>query len=157
MALSVEDLNRDFQVNTASVLEAAKHAVAGFDRLPKTAARTFIYTGNRLTDGPLPRFVDLGIGKNGSAHLIAAASEAYAPKGYQYVVAELVTPKGQKGPQTKLTANIQTKMLVDSITQINEAPKEEVRNLMGQLMVHSTLSLQRTNQIFRGLQHSLLE
>ncbi|TQW01082.1 hypothetical protein IF1G_01013 [Cordyceps javanica] len=85
LALSVEDLNRDFQVNTASVLEAAKQAVAGFGGLPSSAAKTFIYTGNRLTDGPLPGFVDLGIGKNGSAHLIAAASKAYAPKGYRYV------------------------------------------------------------------------
>lgn len=88
LALSVEDLNRDFQINTASVLEAAKQAVAGFSSLPSAAAKTFIYTGNRLTDGPLPGFVDLGIGKSGSAHLIAAASEAYAPKGFRYVTAE---------------------------------------------------------------------
>lgn len=95
MALSVEDLNRDFQINTASVLEAAKQAVAGFESLPDSSAKTFIYTGNRLIDGPLPRFVDLGIGKAGSAHLIAAASEAYAPKGYRYATAEW-KPKKKK-------------------------------------------------------------
>ncbi|KAJ3497133.1 hypothetical protein NLG97_g2131 [Lecanicillium saksenae] len=94
LALSVEDLNRDFQINTASVLEAAKQTVAGFGSLPSSSAKTFIYTGNRLTDGPLPRFVDLGIGKTASAHLIAAASEAYAPKGYRFYFADQRAPDG---------------------------------------------------------------
>ncbi|KAJ6789445.1 hypothetical protein PWT90_00246 [Aphanocladium album] len=94
LALSVEDLNRDFQINTASVLEAAKQAAAGFGNLPSSAAKTFIYTGNRLTDGPLPRFVDLGIGKTASAHLIASASEAYAPKGYRFYFADQRAPDG---------------------------------------------------------------
>ncbi|KAJ4147432.1 hypothetical protein LMH87_001952 [Akanthomyces muscarius] len=96
LALSVEDLNRDFQINTASVLEAAKQAVAGFSSLPSAAAKTFIYTGNRLTDGPLPGFVDLGIGKSGSAHLIAAASEAYAPKGFRFYFADQRAADGGK-------------------------------------------------------------
>lgn len=86
--MSIEDLNRDFQVNTASVLAAAYETVAGFDKLPSTASRTFIYTGNVLNRTTIAPLLSLGIGKSATAHLIESLSKAYAEKGYRYADAQ---------------------------------------------------------------------
>jgi hypothetical protein len=51
--MSLSDLQRDFAVNTFSVFEAAKEAVAVFEQLPPTASRTFICTGNVLNEVPI--------------------------------------------------------------------------------------------------------
>ncbi|KND87547.1 hypothetical protein TOPH_07814 [Tolypocladium ophioglossoides CBS 100239] len=83
LSLSVKDLNHDFQVNTSSVLAAAREAKAAFADLPSTASRTFIYTGNRLNIAPIAPLLSLGLGKSATAHLIASASEAYAHKGFR--------------------------------------------------------------------------
>ena len=83
LSLSIQDLNRDFQINTASVLAAAHEAKAAFDELPSTASRTFIYTGNALNKFPIAPLLSLGVGKSATAHLIASASAAYEKKGYR--------------------------------------------------------------------------
>lgn len=81
--LSLASFNQDIAVNTASVLIAAKKAVQGFQQLPSTVSKTFIYTGNFLNKEVLPAFLSQGMGKSASAHLIAVASKAYAAKGYR--------------------------------------------------------------------------
>ncbi|KAL3952065.1 hypothetical protein ACCO45_013782 [Purpureocillium lilacinum] len=88
LALSLEDLNRDFQINTASVLVAAREAMALFATLPASAPRTFIYTGNILNKTTIAPLLSLGIGKSATAHLIASASQVYKAKGYRFYYAD---------------------------------------------------------------------
>jgi hypothetical protein len=70
-------------VNTTSVLEAARQAVKGFQRLPADIPKTFIYTGNILNTEPILPLFSLGMGKSATAHLIAATSIAYKTQGYR--------------------------------------------------------------------------
>lgn len=81
--MSLSDLQRDFAVNTFSVLEAAREAVAVFEQLPSTASRTFICTGNVLNEVPIMPAVGNGMTKSATAHLIDAASRAYKDKGFK--------------------------------------------------------------------------
>jgi hypothetical protein len=83
LSLSVADFNRDLAINTTSVLAAAHQAVTGFQALPDTASRTFIYTGNCLNVSPIVPLLSLGMGKSASAHLIANASQAYRDRGFK--------------------------------------------------------------------------
>jgi hypothetical protein len=83
LSLSVADFNRDFTINTTSVLAAAHQAVTGFQALPDTASRTFIYTGNCLNVSPMAPALSLGMGKSATAHLIASASQAYHDQGFK--------------------------------------------------------------------------
>jgi NAD(P)-dependent dehydrogenase (short-subunit alcohol dehydrogenase family) len=80
--LSIESLTKDMTINTTSVLAAAKKAVEGFERLPSTYSKAFIYTGNFLNKYLMPPLVSLGMGKSATGHLLAVASQAYGPKGY---------------------------------------------------------------------------
>ena len=75
-AVSFEDYNRDTTINLHSAYVAAQQAVAGFAQLPASASRTFIYTGNVLNVTILPQFLESGIGKSGSAHMMWAASRS---------------------------------------------------------------------------------
>ena len=56
----MEDYNRDMAVNTTTALVAARAAVTGFKRLPAHAAKTFIYTGNKLNVMSDPKCSCLG-------------------------------------------------------------------------------------------------
>lgn len=82
-ALSLDEFNRDANINIHSGFVAAQQAVEGFAQLPASAARTFIYTGNVLNVAILPRFISQGMGKSAGAHMIWAASAAYKEKGYK--------------------------------------------------------------------------
>lgn len=73
-------------INTTSAFVAIKEAVASFEKVPATTARTFIYTGNAMNFSPFAGIMTLGIGKSASAHMLAAAAQAYKGKGYKYVV-----------------------------------------------------------------------
>ena len=70
-------------VNIDSAFVAAQQAVLGFQQLPKSAAKVFIYTGNVLNVTVLPRMMSAGVGKSGAAHMIRAASAAYNDRGYK--------------------------------------------------------------------------
>jgi hypothetical protein len=70
-------------VNTVSVYAAAKHAVDGFDRLPRSTPKSFIFTGNILNISVIPKLVALGAGKTASAHIIESGARASSEKGYQ--------------------------------------------------------------------------
>jgi NAD(P)-dependent dehydrogenase (short-subunit alcohol dehydrogenase family) len=82
LSLTVDDLNQDMIVNTGSALAAAKKAVAGFDQLPSSTSKAFIYTGNFLNKEVMPFLMSAGMGKSATAHLLATAASVYGPKGY---------------------------------------------------------------------------
>ncbi|KAJ5915137.1 hypothetical protein N7454_011249 [Penicillium verhagenii] len=87
-AITLADLSRDVTINVHSAFVAAQQAVLGFSQLPSSAARTFIYTGNFLNVGIIPKFVSQGIGKSGAAHMIWSASDAYKDRGYKFYYAD---------------------------------------------------------------------
>lgn len=84
LAMPMSDIQRDFAVNTFSVLEAAKESVSVFAQLLPTASRTFICTGNILNEFPIMPAAGNGMTKSATAHLIDAASRAYKDKGFKY-------------------------------------------------------------------------
>jgi hypothetical protein len=81
--MKMEDVRHDFAVNTFSVLEAAKEAVAAFEHLPPTASRTFICTGNFLNEVIFFPAIGNGMTKAATAQLIHAASKAYIDQGFR--------------------------------------------------------------------------
>ncbi|KAG8165683.1 hypothetical protein KVR01_004235 [Diaporthe batatas] len=88
LGLPLEDFNRDLTVNTTSAFVAAQQAVLAFEKLPESASRTFIYTGNCTNVKPIVALMDLGVGKSATAHIIECAAEAYKPKGYKFYYAD---------------------------------------------------------------------
>ncbi|KAK5128085.1 hypothetical protein LTR85_005202 [Meristemomyces frigidus] len=88
LGLSVASFHQDMAVNTAGALVAARRAVQGFEQLPSTSAKTFLYTGNFLNKHVMPLLVSAGMGKSASAHLMAVASQVYGPKGYHFYYAD---------------------------------------------------------------------
>lgn len=84
LALSLSAFTGSLNINTISAFVAAQQAVLGFEQLPKSAPRTFIYTGNLLNIKVMPTLLDLGVGKSATAHIIENASTAYADQGFKY-------------------------------------------------------------------------
>lgn len=83
MAPSLADFESDIAINTTSLYVAVKEALVSFDALPSTAAKAFLYTGNKLNEGPAPALLTLGVGKVSSAQIIELASTVYGKKGYK--------------------------------------------------------------------------
>lgn len=85
--LSVEDYNADNAINVSSAIVAARRAVQGFEKLPSSVPKTFIYTGNCTNNVSynfvLPNFISASTGKSAAAVMMATGAKAYAPKGYQ--------------------------------------------------------------------------
>jgi hypothetical protein len=81
--MSLDDLKKTNAINVTSAFVAAQQATQGFKELPESAARTFIVTGNILNTVILPGFMDQGMGKSASAHMIWAASDAYKDNGFK--------------------------------------------------------------------------
>jgi hypothetical protein len=83
--VDLDTFKNHLDINTTSVFVAIKESLASFtsSSLPASASRTFIYTGNAMNFAPFPGAVTLGVGKSASAHMIHAAADAYAPKGYK--------------------------------------------------------------------------
>ncbi|EKJ72753.1 hypothetical protein FPSE_07019 [Fusarium pseudograminearum CS3096] len=92
--LPLEDFNNNVTINIRSAFVAAQQAVAGFAKLPDSASRTFIYTGNVLNVAMLPQFLAAGIGKSGAAHMIWNASAAYKERGYKFYYVDERKPEG---------------------------------------------------------------
>src|SRR4051794_26908201 len=78
---SLSIFEKDLSINVTSVYATAQEAVAGFDSLPADTLKTFIFTGNRLNIEPIPVLLNMGVGKNATAHLIHASSVAYKDAG----------------------------------------------------------------------------
>lgn len=82
-SLSIEQVEREFAVNSVSPLLAAREAVKGFKQLPSSASKTFIMTGNMLNVVVKPSALTFGMGKTAAAHMMESASVAYAPQGFK--------------------------------------------------------------------------
>lgn len=83
LAVPLADFLSERTINIDSAFVAAQQAVSGFEQLPSSAARTFIYTGNVLNVAILPKMLSAGVGKSGAAHMIWSASAAYQDRGYK--------------------------------------------------------------------------
>jgi hypothetical protein len=83
LSVSLSIFEKDLSVNFTSVYAAAQEAVAGFDTLQAGTLKTFIFTGNRLNIEPIPVLLNMGVGKNATAHLIHASSMYYKDAGYR--------------------------------------------------------------------------
>ena len=84
LSLPLNDFTRDFNINTTSAFVAAQQAVLGFEQLPDSASKTFIYTGNILNTTTMAPLMDLGVGKSATAHIIQSAAAAYVDQGFKY-------------------------------------------------------------------------
>ncbi|MCJ1339264.1 hypothetical protein MMC09_004553 [Bachmanniomyces sp. S44760] len=84
LSLPLADFTRDLNINTVSAFVAAQQAVLGFDQLPDSASRTFIYTGNILNTTTMASLMDLGVGKSATAHIIESAATAYKDQGFKF-------------------------------------------------------------------------
>lgn len=82
-SITVAEFAKDLAVNTTSVYAAAIAAIAGFEKLPASAPKVFIYTGNMQNTLIVPETFSLGAGKNASAYLMETAAAMYGTK-YQF-------------------------------------------------------------------------
>ena len=85
LSLSIDELSKSLNVNTTSAYAAVQQAVRGFEQLPDSSSRTFIYTGNILNITVMPALLDLGVGKSATSHIIQAAATVYSDRGFKYV------------------------------------------------------------------------
>ena len=83
LSLPLADFTRDLKTNTTSAFVAAQQAVLGFEQLPDSASKTFIYTGNILNITTMAPLLNLGVGKSATSHIIQSAAAAYADQGYK--------------------------------------------------------------------------
>ncbi|KAK9344119.1 hypothetical protein V1522DRAFT_430993 [Lipomyces starkeyi] len=81
-------LNRDLNINTIRAFVAAQQAVLGFEQLPESASKTFIYTGNILNTTTMAPLMGLGVGKSVTAHIIQSAATAYIDRGFKFYYAD---------------------------------------------------------------------
>ncbi|KAJ5144743.1 hypothetical protein N7448_002135 [Penicillium atrosanguineum] len=88
LALPLTNFARDLTINTTSAFAAAQQAALSFTDLPDSASKTFIYTGNILNTKTLPVFLDLGVGKSATAHVIESAAKAYSDRGFKFYYAD---------------------------------------------------------------------
>jgi NAD(P)-dependent dehydrogenase (short-subunit alcohol dehydrogenase family) len=84
-SIPVESVAADLNVNTVSVYAAAKEAVKGWQTLPSSAKKVFIFTGNKLNTwiAPMLMTVTLGIGKSATSYFIGSADGRYKKDGYR--------------------------------------------------------------------------
>jgi hypothetical protein len=90
LSLALKDFERDLAVNTTTAFVAAQQAVLAFEKLPESASRTFIYTGNILNTTTMGPLLDLGVGKSATAHIIQSAAKAYNDRGYKFVYTVII-------------------------------------------------------------------
>ncbi|OAR01181.1 hypothetical protein LLEC1_03857, partial [Akanthomyces lecanii] len=88
LAIPLADFRSERTINIDSAFVAAQQAVLGFEQLPPSAARTFIYTGNVTNVAVIPKMLSSGVGKSGAAHMIWAASAGYKDRGYKFYYAD---------------------------------------------------------------------
>lgn len=83
----IAEMQKAYNTNTLSAFAAAREAVTGFETLPDSVPKMFIYVGNQQNVHAFPSsgFMGLGTGKSASAHWLWAASQYFAPQGYRYV------------------------------------------------------------------------
>ncbi|KAF2640331.1 hypothetical protein P280DRAFT_470015 [Massarina eburnea CBS 473.64] len=98
LSLGLAEFTRDLHINTTSAFSAAQQAVVAFSKLPDSASRTFIYTGNILNTGVVSSlYLDLGVGKSATANFIHVAAETYKEKGFKFYYADERKADGSSG------------------------------------------------------------
>ncbi|KAH8817390.1 putative short-chain dehydrogenase [Xylogone sp. PMI_703] len=91
--IPVAEYEKSLRINTISVYVAAQLAVEGFSRI-SNGPKTFLFTGNALNKIVLPSYWAMGTGKIATAHLISAAAQTYADKGYSFYYVDERTAEG---------------------------------------------------------------
>ncbi|KAH7131453.1 putative short-chain dehydrogenase [Dactylonectria estremocensis] len=94
LSLALADFTRSLNINTVSAFVAAQQAALGFAKLPSSASKTFIYTGNILNTTVIPPLLDLGVGKSATAHIIQTAATVYKDQGFKFYYADQRKPDG---------------------------------------------------------------
>ncbi|KIN00050.1 hypothetical protein OIDMADRAFT_146478 [Oidiodendron maius Zn] len=95
LAGTISGFAASININTVSAYAALQASVAGFSKLPNSAPRTFLYTGNALNRVVVPSYLDLGVGKSATAYIIEASTIAYKNKGYKFCYVDERKPDGQ--------------------------------------------------------------
>lgn len=90
LALPLAAFTRDVTVNVTSAFVAAQQAALGFAKLPDSASKTFVYTGNIMNVAVIPSLFDQGVGKSGGAHMVWVAATAYKDRGFKSVFSFLL-------------------------------------------------------------------
>ncbi|KAK9378650.1 uncharacterized protein V2V93DRAFT_375461 [Kockiozyma suomiensis] len=88
LALPLAAFTRDVTVNVTSAFVAAQQAALGFAKLPDSASKTFVYTGNIMNVAVIPSLFDQGVGKSGGAHMVWVAATAYKDRGFKFYYAD---------------------------------------------------------------------
>lgn len=84
LAIPTARFEHALNINITSAYAAAGQAVKGFADLPSDMPKTFVYIGNKNSDGLyLTSMMAIGVGKSGGSFMIAAAAKAYEKKGYR--------------------------------------------------------------------------
>lgn len=95
LSVSLEDYTNGMNVGVNSAFVAAQQAVLGFHKLPTDQQKTFIFTGNLLNTTVMPVLLNLGMQKAAAAHMIQAAAQSYADKGYRFYYGDERTGEGK--------------------------------------------------------------
>ena len=82
------DFAKAMAVNTTSAFVAAKLGLEGFKKLPSSAPKVFIYTGNMESSLIVPEVMVLGSGKNASLYFLETAAYAYGKEGSYFYFAD---------------------------------------------------------------------
>lgn len=87
LSIPVENLVRDFNVNTISPYVAAYEAAKGWAVMEEQTKKTFIFTGNvqNVQVLAMPMLTDAGMGKAATAYWVGVADANFKDKGYRYV------------------------------------------------------------------------
>jgi hypothetical protein len=80
---SLETLIASRTVGLDSAYIAAQEALRGFQELPDSVPRAFIYTGNTLNQIAIPGVLPFALPKVSAAMMIEYAANAYGQKGYR--------------------------------------------------------------------------
>ncbi|KZZ98591.1 NAD(P)-binding domain protein [Moelleriella libera RCEF 2490] len=90
----VSSLQSDNNVNIVSPYIAARLAAQSFAQLPSDAARTFIYTGNKLNFVIIRPLLGLGVGKSGGSHVVRYFADEFKEQGFKFYYADERTGDG---------------------------------------------------------------
>ena len=93
LALAPDLFVKDTAVNLSGLYAAAFAAANGFAKLPVSAPKVFIFTGNAFPTLKVPEVTALGSAKSAGAHIIETAAHSYGGVGGGY---KGVTPTGSK-------------------------------------------------------------
>lgn len=102
LSVPLEDYTTAMNIGVNSAFAAAQQAVLGFSKLPNDVQKTFIFTGNILNTTVMPSLLNLGVQKSASSHMIQAASQSYAEKGYHFYYGDERTAEGKSMTGTTL-------------------------------------------------------